>query len=172
MTQVAKRRIGRIARKSAPRGMDEGLVWVEVYLPFDPDAFRSFMALTAKHGSAAAAAALDPELASKALDPIDSEGEAMMAPDLQQLAHGYLAGSRKVDVMHDEAAIETVQIVESFRNTEEVGSPHFAAGAWVVVLKVDKGSEEWRRIEANELDAVSFMAWTTKIPVATTPEAA
>lgn len=153
-------------RKGAGRGMADGLVWVEAYLPFDVQAFHAFSGLVAKHGSALEAAAVDPELADRALTPIDTHGEAMLPPALQALAHGFLVQSRKIDVMHDRQARDEVQIVESFVNGPEIASPHFWPGAWVVVLKMDPEGETFARVESGELDAVSFMALVTKQPIA------
>lgn len=153
-------------RKAEGRGMAEGLVWVEAYLPLDVDAFHRFSGLVAKHGSAEAAALADPALAELALTPIDTHGEAMLPEDLMQLAHAFVADSRKIDVMHDQQAREGVAVVQSFVNTPEVGSPNFWPGAWVTVLKIDQESEVWQRVESGELDAVSFMALVTKLPIA------
>jgi len=179
---------GRIVsiRKAATSGkvrtLTEGLVWFEVYLPFSPEKFAALQALAQLHtveGQAlnfAAAKLADPELYRLAAEPLDSHGEVMLAADLQQLAHVFLIESRKIDVMHDEVDRATVALVESFLNVEEVASPHYFPGAWVVVLRVAAGSEEWRKIEAGELNAVSFGATVTKIPIViktpATPEAA
>lgn len=153
--------------------LSEGLVWVEVYLPFDVEAWSGFQALVTKHGGdLVKAEAADPVLASKALTPIDAHGEAMTADDLQQLAHGFLVSSRKIDVMHDQAARASVQVVESFRNTEEIASPNFYPGAWVLCLKVAPGSDEWKALEGGTLDAVSFETTVVKVPRAARPEAA
>lgn len=145
------------------RGLEEGLVWVEAYLPFDVEAFAAYSALVVKHGGdAVAAAAADPALADRALTPIDSQGEAMLPADLRQLAHGFVVASRKMDADHaQDAAGEFVlrpelQVVESFLNGPEVASPLYAPGAWVVVFKVEKGSDLWARIDAGDLNAVSF----------------
>ena len=157
---------GRAVRvRKGGRGMSEGLVWVECYLPFDPEAFHEFTAKCAELGGAVLAEAAHPELARKALTPIDTQGEAMLADDLLQLAHGFMVQSRKIDVMHDEDTRPTVQIVQSFVNTPEINSPNFWPGAWVAVLKVDEGSEEWDAIESGELNAVSFQALVGKMPI-------
>ena len=151
--------------------MEQGLVWVEVYLPFDPVSFADFQAAVKEYGSAVEAEKALPDLARKALTPIDTHGEAMLAADLEQLAHAFLVRSRKHDVEHDEAVVGSVHTVESFLNGPEVASPHFWPGAWVVVLKVDRDSEEWRRIESGELDAVSFQAFVSKQPIIVREEA-
>lgn len=156
--------VGRIVRKGG-RGMTEGLVYVEAYLPFDPEAFGDFQTAVKLHGNAVKAAAAEPELARKALDPIDTHGEAMLPGDLLELAHGFLTRSSKMDVGHDEQARTSIAVVESFVNTPEIASPHFFPGAWVVVVKVEPGSDEWAAIEAGELDAVSFQATVLKVPV-------
>lgn len=145
--------------------MTEGLVWVEAYLPFDPESFAAFAAKARELGSAVAAATADPALAAKALDPIDAHGEAMLLEDLALLAHTFLVESRKIDVMHDEAARSSVRVVESFVNTPEVASPNYYPGAWVVVLKIDPGSPEWAEVEKGAIDAVSFQAFVKKVPV-------
>lgn len=161
-----------IARKApGARGLAEGLIWVEAYRPFDPQALADFEALARKTPTPEGkpdyrkAANTDPALAKKALDPIDSHGEAMLQEDLVQLAHGFLALSRKMDVQHDGKARGSVTLVESFVNTPEISSPNFAAGAWVVVFKVAPDSPEWADIEAGNLNAVSFQAVVTKQPI-------
>lgn len=161
-----------IARKApGARELAEGLVWVEAYLPFDPQALADFEALARKTPKPDGkpdyrkAANTNPELAKKALDPIDSHGEAMLQEDLVQLAHGFLAESRKMDIQHDGKARGTVQLAETFVNTPEIASPNFAPGAWVVVFKVAAGSAEWADIEAGNLNAVSFQAVVTKQPI-------
>lgn len=147
------------------RGMEDGLVWVEVYLPFDPSAFSEFQSLVTKAGSAVEAAKQNPDLANRALIPIDSHGEAMLQDDVQTLAHRFITKSRKHDIEHSEVVVDDVETVESFINGPEVSSPHFYPGAWVVVLKVAKGSEAWDRINSGELDAVSFQAFVKKQPI-------
>lgn len=152
-------------RKAEGRGMVRGLVYVEAYLPFDPAAFARFQAKAAELGGWDVAAGADPDLARLALDPIDAHGEAMLAQDLEALAHGFMAHSRRIDVGHDETPRSTVRIVQSFLNTAEIGSPNYFPGAWVVVLEVDPGSPEWTALENGTLNAVSFQAIVRKIPV-------
>lgn len=152
-------------RKAAGRGMAAGLVWVEAYLPFDSGAFAEFSALVKSSGSIEAAAVANPELASKALTPIDSHGEAMLPADLEQLAHGFVANSRKLDVQHNRVPTSDLTLVESFINGPEVASPNFYPGAWVVVFKARPGSQVFLDLEAGKLDAVSFQDVVTKIHV-------
>lgn len=158
-------------REIAAKAVDElrGLVWFEVYLPVDLAAVAEFAALAKSAGSAVAAASLDPDLATRALTPIDSQGEAMQAEDLRLLAHRWLTVSRKVDADHDKIERPTIQVVESFLNGPEVASPKFWAGAWVVVFLFDLASEEWARFLAGEIQAVSFMAHTDRQLVAFRP---
>ena len=166
MTTTRTRFRPRLARVQKGRGMTAGLIYVEAYLPLDLEAFAEFSALVAKHdGDAGKAAEADPALASKALEPLDSQGEAMLPTDLMQLAHGFISDSRKVDVMHDQNARDGAEVVQTFVNTPEIASPNFYPGAWVVVIKLEPGSEEWAKVEAGELDAVSFQALVAKIPV-------
>lgn len=147
-------------RKSA--GMQEGLIWAEVFLPFDPVAFATFEALALQAGSYAAAGALNPELATKALAPIDAHGEAMPADDLLVFAHGWLDGPRKMDVLHDEVVSKAIMVVESFVNTPEIASPHFYPGAWVLCLQLAPGSPEWAGVDSGALDSLSFQTTVTK----------
>lgn len=160
---------GRVVKSS--RGMAEGLVWVEAYLPLDVPAFAEFSALVAKSGGVSQAAKADPALAERALAPIDAHGEAMLPADLQQLAHGFLADSRKMDADHAKDANgafiprSELTLVESFVNGPEVASPLYAPGAWVTVFRVEKGSDLWARLDAGQLDAVSFATRVTKEPV-------
>lgn len=147
----------------------EGVVWVEVYLPFDAAAFQAFSALMATKGSAVEAAKADPALASKALEPIDAHGEAMLPSDLEALAFGFLTSSRKIDVMHDQNARASVAVVQSFVNTPEIASPNFYPGAWVVALKMAPGSPEFEAAVAGGIDAVSFQTTVVKRPVAAQP---
>lgn len=154
------------------QGMTEGLVYVEAYLPFDPAAFHAFAAKMAQHGSAAKAAKADPELAEKALTPIDTDGEAMLQEDVIKLAHRFVTQSQKMDIMHDLTPDRGARVVQTFVNTPEIASPLWWPGAWVVVLKVEKGSEAWQRIESGELGAVSFQANVGKQPIAAVLEAA
>ena len=162
--------IPRAVRVQKGRGMVEGLIYVEAYLPFDPVAFAEFAELVAKAGGVEVAAASNPVLASKALEPLDSQGEAMLAQDLIQLAHGFITDSGRVDVMHDQQARKSVNVVQSFVNTPEIASPNFYPGAWVVAIKLEPGSVEWAKVEAGELDAVSFQALVAKVPVLITME--
>lgn len=156
-------------------GMEAGRIWVEAYLPFDVDAFADFTRKALELGGGAAgygkAAAADPELARKALEPIDAHGEAMLPADLEQLADAFLVESRKIDVMHDEQARAGLHVVGSFLNTSEIASPHFAEGAWVVVLKVEPWTPEFQAVKAGTLNAVSFQAIVKKIPIIVTPPA-
>lgn len=161
---------GRVVKSA--RGLNEGLVWVEAYLPLDVAAFAEFSALVVKHGGdAKAAAAANPVLAKKALDPVDAHGEAMLPQDLQALAHGFLAASRKMDADHQVDAHgafivrNELTLVESFLNGPEVASPMYAPGAWVTVFRVAKGSDLWTRIESGDLNAVSFATDVVKEPV-------
>ena len=151
-------------RKSG-RGMTEGLIWVECYLPFDATAFNEFVQKWMKLGSAEAVKKSDPDLADRALTPIDTQGEAMLPDHLLELAHSFLSDCRKMDVMHDDRARDSVQVVQSFVNTAEVASPNFWPGAWVCVLKADPNSDEFARIASGELDPVSFQGMVTKIPI-------
>lgn len=163
-TYSLARRVRTRVRKG-PRGMQEGLIYIEAYLPFDPAAFQQFVQKWTELGSAEAVTAAHPELARKALEPIDSQGEAMGQDDVLDLAHRFLVQSRKMDVMHDEIDRESVQLVQSFVNTIEIASPNFWPGAWVAVIKVDPGTVEFERVESGELDGVSFQAWVTKTPI-------
>jgi len=155
----------RVARVRKGRGMTEGLIWVEAYLPFNVEAFTEYVSKFADLGSAELVRKAHPDLADRALVPIDSHGEAMLPDDLLQLAHGFLTQSRKIDVMHDEFARDSVEVVQSFVNTDEVASPNFWPGAWVTVLKVAKGSAEWDALQRGDLDAVSFQAMVSKLPI-------
>lgn len=159
---------GRVKRTRVSKsagGMTEGLVWVEAYLPLDVEALAAFVAKAQELGGPELAAEADPELASKALEPIDAHGEAMLPEAVIALAHGYLTDCRKVDVMHDGVARTEVDVVESFVNGPEVESPHFYPGAWVSVLKIDPASQLFADVDAGKLDAVSFQAWVSKVPV-------
>lgn len=154
-------------------GMTEGRIWVEAYLPFDAGAFADFtrkaMALGGTSEAYRAVQVSDPELAAKALTPIDAHGEIMLAEDLEALADAFLVESRKTDVMHDEQDRPGVHVVGSFVNTPEIASPLYWPGAWVVVLKVDPGTPEFLAIKAGTLNAVSFQAVVNKVPVIVTP---
>lgn len=158
-------------RQVAAKAVDElrGLVWFEVYLPIDLEALAAFVALEKEKGSAVAAAQADPELAARALTPIDSQGEAMRPEDLRLLAERFLTVSRQVDTDHDRIAKSSIQVVESWINGPEVASPKFWPGAWVVTFKFDTGSEEWTRFLSGELQAVSFMAHTSRTLVTFRP---
>lgn len=157
-------------RKSAEK-LNEGLVWAEVYLPFDAEAFSAFVALAQKSPGAdwpakvAAAAAADPVLASKALDPIDAHGEAMLPEDLQGFAHSFLDESRQIDVMHSFERVGTVKVAQSFVNTPEIGSSKFYPGAWVLALQVAPGSEVWKAVDEGKLDALSFATTVRKVRI-------
>ena len=160
--QITPRRAARV-RKGA--GMTEGLIWLECYLPFDTVAFNQYVQKFAELGSAEAVRKFDSDLADRALTPIDTQGEAMLPADVLQLAHSFLVQSRKIDVMHDEQARSTVQVVQSFVNTAEIASPHFWPGSWVAVLKLDPGSAEWAAVDDGDLSAVSFQALVNKLPI-------
>lgn len=154
-------------RKAEGRGLEQGLVWVEVYLPFDLQAFAAFsQVVKANGGDVVKAATADPEIASKALTPIDAHGEAMIPADLQKLAHGFLVESRQIDVLHDTTVRKSVAVVESFLNTPEIGSPQFYPGAWVVCLRLEPDSAEWKAVDSGALDAVSFQTDVFKTMIA------
>lgn len=149
--------------------MEVGRVWVEVFLPFDPAAYVSFLELAEALGGGetgiAAAAKADPALAERALAPIDSQGEAMTAPELQELADLFLLESRKMDAKHDYQARSSLKVVGSFINDEHVASPKFWPGAWVIVFTADPVSVEFKGIENGDYNAVSFNASVIKRPV-------
>lgn len=161
------------AEVSGRPGMEQGRIWVEAYLPFDPQAFADFTRKALELGGGPdgyrAAATADPAMARKALDPIDSHGEAMLAQDLEALADGFLVESRKIDVNHDEQARAGVAVVGSFLNTPEVASPNYFPGAWVVVIKVESWTPEFKAIKSGALNAVSFQAIVHKIPIVVAP---
>lgn len=165
LTILRGRVVTRQVRKRA--GMREGLVWIEAYLPLDVAAYAEFMDLTmsAHAGDPVAAAAASPDLASKALTPVDAHGEAMLPEQVVKLAHEHVLRGARIDLMHDEVARDDVRLVESFVNGPEVASPNFWPGAWVVVLKVDPASPVFAAVDAGVLDAVSFQAWVIKQPV-------
>jgi len=154
-------------------GMEEGRIWVEAYLPFDAAAFAAFTRKALELGGGSdgyrLAADADPALARKALDPIDSHGEAMLPVDLETLADSFLIQSRKIDVMHDEQARAGVHVVGSFLNTDEIASPHYFPGSWVTVLKVEPWTPEFKAIKAGTLNAVSFQAVVSKVPIVVAP---
>lgn len=168
-TQTVSARVVKAITTTTRDNMEVGRVWVEVYRPFDPVKYAEFMRLVQANGGGddgiRAAAEADPELAELALSPIDAHGEAMIAPDLEALADGYLKQSRLVDVGHDEISRDTVAIVGSFLNTPEIASPHYFPGAWVVVLQVDETSPEFAQIKAGTLNAVSFQAYVKKLTI-------
>lgn len=158
--------------KRARRTMTRGLVWVEVYRPMDMAAWKDFSALCKAAGGIKAAAAQDPGLAERALTPIDWYGTGMLPQDLESFAHAYLVLSRQVDVQHDQRPIDEARIVQSFLNTDEIGSPHYWPGAWVVVIEVDPASAVWKAIESGKINAVSIMAFCTVVSVIADLEAA
>ena len=147
--------------------MSAGLVWVEAYLPLNVEAFAQYSDLVHELGSYAAANAADPALAEKALTPIDSHGEAMLAEDVEQLGRGFLE-SRRMDTEHDYVTNSDLTLVESFINGPEVESPHFYPGAWVVVFKAEPGTQTFDDINAGRLNAVSFATGVVKVPVTAT----
>lgn len=164
--QVEQRMQMRVRRTE--RTLTEGLLYVEAYLPFDPVAWAEFEALRmspAAKGSAKKAAELNPQLAEKALTPIDTHGEAMLQPDVCRLARNFIVQKCGVDVMHDEQDRASLAVVESFVNTPEIASPNFWPGAWVVVIKVSPGTPEWDAVEGGTLDAVSFQGLVNKVPI-------
>lgn len=167
---------GRVVKAvtSGRPGMEEGRIWVEAYLPFDPAAFQAFTRKALELGGGAAgyraAALVDPELARRALEPIDAHGEAMLPADLEALADRFLVQSRRVDVQHDEVARAGVHVVGSFVNGPEIASPNFWPGAWIVVLKVESWTPEFQAIKAGTLNAVSFQAYVRKVPIVVTPQ--
>lgn len=156
------------------RDMTRGLLYVEAYLPADLEALAAFEALaaTAHKGDYVAAAKAQPELAAKALTPIDSHGEGMLQDDVIALAHLVIKRGGKMDVMHSELhavapkANPNLALVQTFVNTPEIASPHYWPGAWVAVVEVKRDSPEWADVVSGKLNAVSFMAVVTKVPVA------
>lgn len=158
-------------------GLERGRIWVEAYLPFDAAAFAEFTRLAVQLGAGGpanyrAAAASDPALARRALDPIDSHGEAMLPADLEALADRFIRESRKIDVQHDESARQGVHLVGSFVNGPEIASPHYFPGAWVTVLDVEPWTPEFQAIKAGTLNAVSFQAYVRKVPIVPLVQAA
>jgi hypothetical protein len=151
--------------KRTRRLMTRGLIWVEVYRPMDMQAWKDFSAAVKAAGGIEAAAAKDPGLAERALTPIDWYGTGMLPGDLESFAHAYLVLSRQVDVQHDQRPTDSARIVQSFLNTDEIASPNYWPGAWVVVIEVDPGSALWSDIEAGKINAVSIMAFCRLVPV-------
>lgn len=147
------------------RELTRGLVWVEVYRPFDLQAWQEWSKLVLAAGSHAAAAELDPALASRALGPVDMHKTGMLAPDLERFAREYLVRSRRTDRQHDTVPREDVRVVESFINGPEVASPNFWPGAWVAVLEIDKDSKIWRDVESGVLNGVSIMAFAAIVEI-------
>ena len=156
------------------RDMSRGLLYVEAYLPADLEALAQFEALaaTAHKGDYVKAAKAAPELAAKALTPIDSHGEGMLQDDVIALAHLVIKRGGKMDVMHSELTATkptpspNLSLVQSFVNTPEIGSPNYWPGAWVCVVEVKRDTPEWADVVSGKLNAVSFMAVVTKVPVA------
>lgn len=169
LARLAQGRIAKVV-KGSDRGMKEGLIYVEAYVPLDVVAFAEFSHRVAAHkGDVAAATAENPELATKALVGVDSHGEAMLPEEVQALAHAFIGQSRKCDVQHDRVARSSLAVVETFVNTPEIASPNFLPGAWVTVLKVAPGTPEWTDVENGTLDAVSFQGMVIKTPITAAP---
>jgi hypothetical protein len=94
---------------------------------------------------------------------VDTHGEFMTRPDIEQLAHKFMlkALSRKIDVNHDNQD-GRASAVESFiaRDTD----PDFTPGAWVLGVKVfDRAL--WRKIKSGEITGFSMQARVRQIPM-------
>lgn len=168
----AQVKIARVRKGTDGGVLKEGLIYAEVYLPFDPKAFSDFWTqvealmtantvLTQRDAYRQVIAA-QPDLARLALDPIDSQGEVMLQDDLIKMAEDFLVHSRKLDAFHDKQPREGLKVVQSFVNTPEIASPNFFPGCWVLVVKIQPGTPEWLMVDSGVLEAVSFETLVNK----------
>lgn len=94
---------------------------------------------------------------------VDTHGEFMSAPDIEQLAHKFMLKllTKHIDVMHDNQPGKAAA-VESFVARE--GDPDFTVGAWVLGTKVfDRAL--WSRIKSGEITGYSMQARVRQIPM-------
>lgn len=95
---------------------------------------------------------------------IDTDGEAMLAEDIEHMAHDFLASGRvnKIDVQHNLQESGCL-VVESF--IARKGDPDgFIEGAWVLGTKV-LPDELWEQVKKGELNGYSFYGPVTQVPV-------
>lgn len=94
---------------------------------------------------------------------VDTDGEAMTANDIEQLAYSFLAAGRatKIDIEHNFEESGSA-IVESY--IARSWDPNFPTGSWVVTLKVNNDLV-WQKILNGEINGVSWAGNTTRVPV-------
>jgi len=87
----------------------------------------------------------------------DTQNEFMTAPEIQKMAHRFLAAGKTgaIDVGHDRKLREDCSIVESF--IARKGDPEFIEGAWVVAMKIED-PEIWEKVKTGELNGFSMQA--------------
>lgn len=97
---------------------------------------------------------------------VDTQGEAMTADQIEQMAHRFLSKGlvSNIDVDHECAESGSV-VVESFiaRTSDPDG---FIEGSWVLGVKVS--SDLWESVKSGELNGFSFHALTKKVPTVAT----
>jgi len=93
---------------------------------------------------------------------MDSHGEAMLAEDIELMAHAFIGKSdgvkKTIDVQHDNEVISAYP-VESF--IARKGDPDYSEGAWVLSVKIED-QEIWESVKSGELNGFSVEALVIK----------
>ena len=93
----------------------------------------------------------------------DSQGDFMVAEDIQIMAHQFIASlkSRKVDVNHDNQPTDAV-VVESF--IARKGDDIYIPGSWVVGISLKDEKELFESVKRGELNGFSMEAMVHQVP--------
>ena len=97
---------------------------------------------------------------------IDTDGETMLAPDIEQMAHLFMKRMAEtkgavIDVGHDNVAVSAYP-VETFIETEE--GKDWPVGSWVMGVKIEDPAI-WKAVKGGKLNGFSFEAMTKKLPM-------
>lgn len=94
---------------------------------------------------------------------IDAQGDMILAADIEQAAHGFLARSRTVGDMHRKKAM--ADVVESYIAPVEfqLGGQTVKKGSWVIAVRVHD-EELWNAVKAGEYTGFSVGGFGRRIP--------
>jgi len=87
---------------------------------------------------------------------VDSQGEAMTAPEIKKMAHLFLEKGiiKNIDENHNQIPSGCV-VVESYFVDWEGHPDGFVKGAWVLVTRIEP-DELWEKVKSGELNGYSF----------------
>jgi hypothetical protein len=89
----------------------------------------------------------------------DAQGEIYSHHEVEQAAHGYLAKSRQLKIMHRGRVLtdEEAQIVESYvaRADHQIGDEKVVKGTWLAGFKLWSDAL-WHAVKRGELNSISI----------------